>query len=308
MFLRSSSCGWPFFFTATRSFIRRTYIYKGFYKELEPIAQADIQRDDTTKNVLILGGSVVSSPWSHLEARLDSILQKTYPGGGKFAVYNAALAGHTSLDNRIKYDLLDRQRFDLVLYYEAINETRANNIPPDKFRTDYLAFSSGTATSTYYRRIPKSILPSFPSCCIKSTELRRMRFTHREYISQEKVVGDYVQYGQDIKTAVSFEKNLSDIIRTAKQRGDKLVLMTYATYFPPGVQLTGEQSDMDHFAGCYFASPVTIWGKPEYVAKGIAAHNEVTRQLAIRQQVTPHADGRADAAGLLTLLRCLPPQ
>ena len=261
------------------------YIYKGFYKELEPIAQADIQRDATTRKILILGGSVVSSPWSHLENRLDTILQKTYPGGGKFAIYNAALAGHTSLDNRIKYDLLDQQRFDLVLYYEAINETRANNVPPEEFRGDYSHFK--WYSDIYLLQAhPEINFTVIPFLIHKVYRAAKDALTHREYISQEKVVENYVKYGRDIKTAASFEKNLSDIIQTARRRGDKLVLMTYASYFPEGVKLTGEQSDMDHFAGCYFASPVTIWGKPEYVKKGIAVHNDVTRQLATRQNIT----------------------
>ncbi len=269
--------GYPFFQPSD-------YIYKGFYKELEPIAQADIQRDDSTKKLLILGGSVVSSSWSHLEDRLDTILQKTYPGGGKFAIYNAALAGHTSLDNRIKYDLLDQQRFDLVLYYEAINETRANNIPPDRFRADYSHFKwySDLYVLKAHPEINFTVIPFLIHKIYRATKDALAR---RKYISQEAVKADYLKYGKDIKTAKSFDKNLSDLIRTARMRGDRLLLMTYATYFPEGVELTGEQSDMDHFAGCYFASPITIWGKPEYVQKGIVAHNDVTRKLAVEHGV-----------------------
>ena len=270
--------GYPFFHPSD-------YIYKGFYKELEPIAQADIQRDSTVKKVLILGGSVVSSPWSHMEDRLDSILQKTYPGGGKFAIYNAALAGHTSLDNRIKYDLLDQQRFNLVLYYEAINETRANNIPPDQFRADYSHFK--WYSDIYLLQAhPEINFTVIPFLIHKVYRAANDALTKREYISQDKVVENYVQYGQDIKTAASFRKNLRDIIQTAQRRGDKLVLMTYATYFPRNVQLTGGEEDKQHYAGCYFACAINIWGKPEYVKKGIAVHNEITRQLANQHHVT----------------------
>lgn len=270
--------GYPFFQPSD-------YIYKGFYKELEPIAQADIQRDDSTKKILILGGSVVSSPWSHMEDRLDTILQKNYPGGGKFAIYNAALAGHTSLDNRIKYDLLDQQRFDLVLYYEAINETRANNIPPDKFRADYSHFK--WYSDIYLLQAhPEINFTVIPYLFHKVYRYAEDALTRREHISQEKVVEDYVKYGQDIKTAASFDKNLTDIIQTARRRGDKLVLMTYTSYFPEDAKLTGSEQDKQHYAGCYFACAISIWGKPEYVKKGIAAHNEITRELASRYQVT----------------------
>lgn len=261
------------------------YIYTGFYKELEPIARQEIRNDDAVKDVLILGGSVVSSPWSHLESRLDTILRKTYPNGGKFAIHNAAVAGHTSLDNRIKYDLLDKQRFDLVLYYEAINENRANNIPPQDFRADYshIKWYSDIYLLQAHPEINFTVIPYLVDKVVRGL---KDRLTQRVYISQDEVDQEYVKYGNDIKTAGSFKKNIGDIIKTSDQRNEKLVLMTYASYFPKGVKLTGQEGDMKHFAGCNYASPVTIWGEPEYVAKGIRVHNQILQNLAAKNRIT----------------------
>ena len=270
--------GYPFFRPSD-------YIYKGFYKELEPIARKEIRNDDAVKDVLILGGSVVSTPWSHLESRLDTILRKSYPKGSQFAFYNAAVAGHTSLDNRIKYDLLAKQRFDLVLYYEAINENRANNIPPKDFRADYshIKWYSDIYLLQAHPEINFTVIPFLVD---KVSQAIKDRLTNRVYISQEEVDQIYVKYGGDIKTAASFGKNIGDIIKIASQRKEKLVLMSYASYFPKGVTLTGGENDMKHFAGCYYASPVTIWGKPEYVRKGIDVHNRVLQDLAANNNVT----------------------
>ncbi|WAC12214.1 hypothetical protein [Dyadobacter pollutisoli] len=61
--------------------------------------------------------------------------------------------------------------------------------------------------------------------------------------------------------------------------------MSYATYFPDNVKLTGEESDMKHFAGCNYASPVTIWGKPEGVRKGVQVHNRILKKLVAANRV-----------------------
>lgn len=269
--------GYPFFRPSD-------YIYKGFYKELEPIARKEIRNDDAVKDVLILGGSVVSTPWSHLESRLDTILRKSYPKGSQFAFYNAAVAGHTSLDNRIKYDLLDKQRFDLVLYYEAINENRANNIPPKDFRADYshIKWYSDIYLLQAHPEINFTVMPYLVHKIYKAL---KDRLTHRRYISQEEVDPNYVRYGDSIKTAASFKKNIGDIINTATKRGEPLLLLTYASYFPENVTLTGQKSDTQYFACCYFSSPVTTWGSPENVKRGIGIHNQILRELAHKRHV-----------------------
>src|SRR5690606_11270376 len=93
-------------------------------------------------------------------------------------------------------------------------------------------------------------------------------------------------FGADIKTAEPYESNIQKIIDTARSRKDSLVLISYATYFPASVKLTGEESDMKHFAGCNYASPVTIWGRPENVSKGVQVHNDILRKLVVTNQVS----------------------
>lgn len=263
--------GYPFFKPAD-------YLYSGFYESMDDVRGKEIQRGGDVKNVLILGGSVVSTPWSHLESRLDTILQKHYGKGGRYAFYNVAAAGHTSRDNALKYSLLEDKRFDLVLYYEAINENRANNIPAKDFRQDY-------SHMRWYRDIyllrshPEMNITVIPYVVDRLVTYVRDRMDHRIYISHERVDPSFEKYGGDIKTKESYRRNLEEIIAAAKRRGDKLVLMSYASYFPENVVLTGEQKDMDHFAGCNYASPVVVWGKAPNVKKGIGVHNLVLREL-----------------------------
>lgn len=257
------------------------YLYAGFYSNVQAVKAADIHRGGDVKNVLILGGSVVSTPWSHLENRVDTILQKHYGLRGKYAFYNIAGAGHTSRDNAIKYGLLEGKQFDLVVYYEAINENRANNIPAKDFKKDYSHMS-------WYRDIyllrshPEINVTVIPYVLAKLVGFVTDRLNHRVYISHEKVDPQFAHYGADIKTEVPYRENLEQIIAIARKRGDHLLLMSYASYFPENVVLTGEQKDMDYFAGCHYATPVVVWGKAENVKKGIGVHNRVLRGLVAK--------------------------
>lgn len=261
------------------------YIFEGFYSNMETLRHTEIRRGDDVQDILILGGSVVSTPWSQLESRLDTILQKKLGNNTRFAFYNIAGAGHTSRDNALKYSLLKDKEFDLVIYYEAINENRANNIPPAQFKKDYTHIR-------WYRDIqlllahPEINITVIPYLIDKLTGQIGDRLRHRIYISQEQVDPEFARFGGDIKTGESYRQNIGQIIQTAKSRGDKLLLMSYASFFPENVVLTGEQKDMTHFAGCNYASPVVIWGRPDNVKKGIAVHNQMLRSLVQKHNVT----------------------
>ncbi|MCF2486948.1 hypothetical protein [Dyadobacter sp. CY347] len=259
------------------------YLYTGFYPTLKEVIGKDIRSDDDVQDILILGGSVISTPWSNMEVRLDTILQKKYGKTKKFAFYNTAAAGHTSLDNLIKYKLLKDKHFDLVVYYEAINENRANCIPEKDFRADYahIKWYSDIYLLQAHSEINFTVIPYICALVIRAV---RDRVTHKVYASQDMVAPEYAKFGSNIKTALPYRKNLTDMISISKQRRDQLLLMNYASYFPEGVKLTGEQKDMDHFAGCHYASPVTIWGQADNVKKGIQVHNQILTDLAKRNQ------------------------
>ncbi|UON83023.1 hypothetical protein MUK70_28895 [Dyadobacter chenwenxiniae] len=257
------------------------YLYSGFYPTIKEMIGKDIRNDDDIQDVLILGGSVISTPWSNMEARLDTILRKKYGNAKKFAFYNTAAAGHTSLDNLIKYKLLAGKSYDLVIYYEAINENRANCIPDKDFRADYshIKWYSDIYLLQSHPEINYTVIPYV---CHLVTRGIRDKMDRKVYASQEQVDPAFAKFGAKIKTAASYQKNLSGIIDLSKRRGDALLLLNYASYFPEGVKLTGEQKDMDHFAGCHYASPVTIWGEANNVKKGIDKHNQILINMAKR--------------------------
>jgi len=255
------------------------YLYSGFYPTISEMIEKDIRSDDDVQDVLILGGSVISTPWSNMEVRLDTILRKKYGQAKKFAFYNTAAAGHTSLDNLIKYKLLEDKRFDLVIYYEAINENRANCIPDADFRSDYTHIK-WYCDIELLRAHPEINFTVIPYVCDLILKGIKDKIARKIYASREQVDPGFAKFGANIKTGSSYRKNIKDIINISRKRGDKLLLLSYASYFPKGVKLTGEQQDMDHFAGCHYASPVTIWGQAEFVKKGIMVHNRILTDLA----------------------------
>ena len=85
------------------------------------------------------GGSALTQQWSSVEPLLRE--QLATAAKRPVTIYNLAAEAHTTRDSLIKYRHLDGQHFDLILLYHGINEVRANNCPPDMFRSDYDHYS-----------------------------------------------------------------------------------------------------------------------------------------------------------------------
>ncbi|SDE21726.1 GDSL-like Lipase/Acylhydrolase family [Dyadobacter soli] len=256
------------------------YIYDGFYKNLKKPAGQEAGGSGKKTRILILGGSVVSPGYSDLHTRLDTILSKRYGETKDFEVVNVAAPAHTSLDNLLKYNLLENERFDLVIYYEGINDTRVNNIPPKNFKDDY---SHVKWYSDIYRllRHPEIDVTVIPYLLDMAFNGLCDRFSGETYLEPIGVEPRFARFGRELRDRSCYQKNLEGIAKIAETRGDKLLLVSYASYFPPD-SLTGSQSDNRYYAKCMFATPVTMWGEPENVRAGIAQHNQVIRKVATK--------------------------
>ncbi len=254
------------------------------YPELIPIIDQEVQKEDKAKKILILGGSVVSTNWSHLETRLEKLLQPHYPDKAAIRVYNAAAPANTSLDNLIKYKLLADYDFDLVIYYEAINENRFNNVPAKFFREDYshVEWYRNIYMILQHPELDYTVVPyTFHFIYRKLNDL----FTKSASLDMNGVPQNDIVYGSEIKTSSPYRKNIQELINLANSRNQQLLLMSYAPFFPEGVQLTGSKTDEKYFGGCKFRSNILIWGDVTNVKKGIAAHNKELRELAALNKV-----------------------
>ena len=91
---------------------------------------------------------------------------------------------------------------------------------------------------------------------------------------------EWHQHGADVRTPPSFRANLGRIAELARERGDRLVLMTYAYHIPANYSEEAfRERALDY--GTH-SSPVSLWGTPANVARAIDLHNEAVRDLAAR--------------------------
>lgn len=254
------------------------YIFDGFYKNLKQLPGRETSRHGKKTRILILGGSVVSPGYSDLHIRLDTILTKKYGSARDFEVINVAAPAHTSLDNLLKYSLMKDERFDLVIYYEGINDTRVNNIPPQNFKNDY-SHVKWYADIHRLLRHPEIDFTVMPYLLDMACNAICDRFSGKIYLEPIGVDPRFAKFGSQLRTKDCYLKNLEGIANIAKARGDKLMLVSYASYFPKD-SLTGEKSDNRHYASCMFATPITMWGMPCNVKAGIAQHNRAIREVA----------------------------
>src|SRR5262249_36495476 len=91
---------------------------------------------------------------------------------------------------------------------------------------------------------------------------------------------DFARYGSDIRTPPCFEDNIEAIVRTAKERGDPVLLMTFAYYLPSDYS----EAAFDAKALDYtdHVTPVSAWGEPANVVRTLDLHNEAVRRVAAR--------------------------
>ncbi len=237
-------------------------------------------RDDATFDVLLLGASVLHPRWGRIEPLLHNELRRftTKP----VRVVNLAQPGHTTRDSLLKYRALDGRAFDLVIVYHGINDVRQNNVPRERFRSDY-------AHCGWYRKLalldehPESGWFALP-CTLHAAAVGLGESpAFGRYLPRDTPPGGWGPDGLDVKTAAPFAENLRAIASLAEHRGDPLVLMTFAhraeRYLPFKHLVTG----------------VNAWGTAEGVVAGMAAHNAAVRNVRVERPTVLFVD---QAAGI----------
>lgn len=141
------------FFTSTNDFI---YYW---YPELKKAK--NYKYDAGCLNTLLLGGSVLTKEWGSVQQHLE---EGSVPTLGKpLNILNLAASAHGTLDSYYKYIWLSSMRFDTVILYHGINETRANNVPKELFRKDYSHYAWYEEINFYFNHplIRKTLF-----CCL----------------------------------------------------------------------------------------------------------------------------------------------
>jgi hypothetical protein len=244
------------------------------YLVYPPLCHAMRDYDPDARNVLLLGGSVMNG------AGRGDALERAL--GDPWRVYNLAQNAQCSLDALTKYRWLDGRgyQFDHVIFYEAINETRLNNAPPDVFRNDYthyLFYRLVRAVFEDERPVWRGALHS--ALVFRAdrlvTQLRETRALGRRFVNIAYPREDWLKYGAEIRSAAPFESNLRSIAALAERRGTEFLVFEFI-YDPRIDEFVNGRPDS--WPREKMVAYTKEWGLPENVQKGIEAHNAVIRK------------------------------
>lgn len=262
-------------------FLRPETAIFDYYRELESLMEQTPKRGDEPIDVLLLGGSVPDPGWSAIERVLIERLMQELRR--PVTIHNLSAPAHSSRDSYLKYKRLEKQRYDLVVFYHGINEVRANNVPPELFDPDYdhLAWYREVNALDRQASLRWLALPW-------ALHFGLLELTEPELIPMHKPRKKWLSYGSDVKTVASFRANLEHVIEIARERGDPLMVMTFATYLPDDYsQEAFEANQLDYTR---HRIEVEKWGTPENVLAGVRAHNTVVRELALRHSDVAFVD------------------
>jgi len=280
-------------------------LWYAFYPKLRMtgLDSTAVRDSDGTYDVLILGGSTVSDEISSVRIHLSDGLQKRL--SRPVRIFNLAIPGHNSRDSLLKYRRLANRHFDLVLAYDGINDTRMNNTPPGKFCSDY-SHSCWYANLNFLETHPwlsRAALP-FTLQVLGDRIAEELGLAWRtsavglvcrtNWIPNDKEM----EYGADIRTKGSFASHYREMVVRGQEKGDRLVLMTFAYYIPANYTLETFRAHELDYANSPPGFPVEEWGKPAYVAEAIDRHNDAIGELAAQnpdvvfvdqQRLMPHS-------------------
>ena len=228
-------------------------------------------RTDNRFDLLLLGGSVLDPEWGTVEAELQRRLEARLPGRWRLA--NLGQAGFTSRDSLLQYQHLgeQRQRFDLVLVYDGINDTRLNCCPPELFRDDY-------THAIWYRQFADELARGTPTLSRVAVAGVRSAFDRNRLGTPDPELLDFAAVPQ---TPRCLRANHAALCELAVERGDPLVLLTFAWHIPPDYTLQKFGDDeLDYARQGKNRCAAELWGKAEHVAHALRLQNEEIRALA----------------------------
>ena len=253
-----------------------------FYPELRQskVLDAPQSRDDGYFDVLLLGGSVIAPDFGKIGQYLGQRLERDI--GRPVQIYNLARVAHSSRDSLNKYLRLVQKRFDLVLFYHGINESRMNNSPPDMFRDDYTHASwyARIAALEQHPEAPAITLPyALHFFWIKLGEKTGLT----AYLPKHTPPDSWLDFGAEIRSERAFRANVSRLIEEANKRGDRLALITFAIYLPKNYNFDKAHDQQPEGVNDYVrdgTSLVEMWGRARHVVAAVTKHNDALRHLA----------------------------
>ena len=263
-----------------------TYFY---YPELKPVAMQRIVRGDDPFDILLLGGSVLTEEWGSISRLLAE--RVAYATKARVRVHNLAESAQTTLDSFYKYRHLQDKSFDLVILYHGINDVRLNNCPPQVYKEDYSQYSWYKVINLFEAHPALASAVSFYSLYYRFIRIQEKIGSPPKYISRKMPLEEWLKYGDRIKTATAFRRNIEKILDIAKNKEEPVLLMSFCYYVAPNYTLEAFMHRKVDYT--LFGAPVEIWGIPENVVAGMDVHNSIIRDLAGYQDGNTYVDQKA---------------
>jgi len=237
-------------------------VWRLHYQELysSGAVNADLAPDDGYYDVLLLGGSVLEQTVPALEQSLRGELD------GRLRLYNLARAAHTSRDSYFKLRRLAGKPFDLVIFYDGINDARMNCCPDDVYRDDYRHFSWYDSLETRLAAGTVSVSDILRSSLNRGT------------LSFEIAQGR--EFSNRVKTTKAYRQNIESIADAVDHFDGRLLLMTFAYYLPQNYTSNGFRAHQLGYGRGKYDVGVEVWGTPKGVEAAIQAHNGVMHGIA----------------------------
>ncbi|MEM1124285.1 MAG: hypothetical protein AAGJ18_27855, partial [Bacteroidota bacterium] len=225
----------------------------------------------------LLGASVLEDVRGNIRQKLYDTLKTHFPDKG-VEVINFSQPGQTSKDSANKLKMYQQlAQADLVLFYHAINESKANACPDSIFDIDYNHYARIQKINTIIKHWEANytVIPLY-------LELLGQRINPpmslEKYYSTKGLGDKWLNYGEHIKTRASFEKNLTAIHQQCQQNQVSLLSPEYVYYLPEDYKKANHQQY--YTEGQFGRTAVELWGIPKFVKKGIDAHNAVNEKVA----------------------------
>ena len=109
-------------------------ILEAYYPELRKVQAVKPRHADAFYDVLFLGASTLHPSYGPVEGTLrEELTRRTRR---RVRMHNLAIPAQTSRDSRIKYSVLGDARFELVLFYDGLNDY--GMIPVSMIRWEWL--------------------------------------------------------------------------------------------------------------------------------------------------------------------------
>jgi hypothetical protein len=172
-----------------------------------------------------------------------------------------------------------------------MNDLKTNNCPPNVFRNNYTHIGLYTDLWKLFNNSDHPLIKHsyLTMALIKAgldakTNLQKLfkKGVERRISHFNPHRRDWEIYGTDIKSAAPFRQNLENILRLAKSRHQKVLLVSFPYRIPDDYSLekfrTGSLGyALDHTG---LAKPLEVWGNRESIQKGILVHNQIILELA----------------------------